>query len=85
MLIDCHTHVLGFGLEQTFREKFIRQALTCVFRSKGLLPVHRLPNEEDWKKIDLTGAPVNPEKLYKDYETFDKVVLLCYSVVVKSA
>ncbi len=79
MLIDCHTHVLGFGLEKSFREKFIRQALTCVYRSKGLIPVHRLPNDEDWKKVNLTGDPTDPEKLYKDYEAFDKVVLLSWS------
>lgn len=79
MLIDCHTHVLGFGLEQKFRQEFIKQAMMCVYRSQELLPVHRLPTEEDWKKLNVTGEPTDPEKLYKDYEAFDKVVLLAWS------
>ena len=79
MLIDCHTHILGFGLGREFNQEFMKRAMICVYRSQGLLPIHRLPSEEEWRKLNITGEPIDPDKLYKDYEAFDKVVVLAWS------
>jgi predicted TIM-barrel fold metal-dependent hydrolase len=79
MLIDCHAHVLAYGPDPKFRQEFIKQAMMCVYRSQSLLPVHRLPTEDEWKKLNITGEPTDPEQMYKDYGPFDKVVLLSWS------
>jgi len=57
----------------------MKRAIVCVYRAQGLLPVHRLPNEEDWKKLNITGEQIDPGMLYNDYRAFDKVVLLAWS------
>ena len=77
MLIDCHTHVLGFGDQQVVVE-FMKGALTCVYRTQGKLPVHSLPTEKDWESLELTGEPIDPIQLLKDHEIFDKIVISIY-------
>jgi len=79
MLIDCHTHVLAMGLNEEFAVQFNRQALLCVYRAQGLLPSHRLPTEEEWRKCNLSFQQTDPNQLLKDYKEFDKVVVLAFS------
>jgi predicted TIM-barrel fold metal-dependent hydrolase len=67
------------GLTEEFSIKFNRQALLCVYRAQGLLPSHRLPTEEEWKNCNLSFQQTDPAKLVKDYEEFDKVVILGFS------
>jgi predicted TIM-barrel fold metal-dependent hydrolase len=78
LLIDCHAHILTFG-EPQVATTFMREAMTCVLRTQGKLPVHQMPTEEDWKRVGLGGEPTTPEQLLKDFEMFDKVVILAVS------
>ncbi len=53
--------------------------LTCVYRTKGQLPVYRLPTDEDWRKTSYKDEPVDPKKLLYDLRNFDKIVILAWS------
>ena len=79
MLIDCHAHVLSYGTPEVMK-KLGKEAALSVFRAQGKLPAHRLPTDEEWDTLKLfTDKQAEPDKILKDYQAFDKVVLLSIS------
>jgi len=75
MIIDCHNHILLTG-DYPGAEKFIKEMCLGYFRSKGVLPVDRIPSEEDWNGLDYLWAPTHPDKFIQDHPGIDKSVIL---------
>jgi len=75
MIIDCHNHILLTGAYPG-AEKFIKEMTLGYFRSKGDLPVDRIPTDKDWKGMEYLWAPTHPEKFIQDHPGIDKCVIL---------
>ena len=75
MILDCHNHILLTG-EYPGAEKFIKEMTMGYFRSQGMLPVDRIPSDEDWKGLEYLWAPTHPEKFIEDHHGIDKCVIL---------
>ena len=75
MIIDCHNHILLTGAYPG-AEKFIKEMTLGYFRSKGVLPVNRMPIDEDWKGMEYLWAPTHPDKLLADHPGVDQCVIL---------
>jgi predicted TIM-barrel fold metal-dependent hydrolase len=82
MQIDAHSHILSLAADPDFTLEYGREGSLCIFRSMGLLPSHRLPDEDDWDASGYSGRGwplIGPEESLRDHPGFDKVVLLAVS------
>ena len=75
MIIDCHNHILLTGAYPG-AEKFIKEMTLGYFRSKGDLPVDRIPNDDDWRGMEYLWEPTHPDKLIMDHPGIDKCTIL---------
>ena len=79
MQIDAHSHILSLAADPEFTLEYGREGSLCIFRSMGLLPSHREPDEEDWEASGYSGRGwplIGPEESLRDHPGFDKIVLL---------
>jgi predicted TIM-barrel fold metal-dependent hydrolase len=82
MQIDAHSHILSLAADPEFTLEYGREGSLCIFRSMGLLPSHRVPDEDDWEASGYSGRGwplIGPEESLRDHPGFDKVVLLAVS------
>ena len=66
MQIDMHSHVLALAQDPEFNTVYGREGLLCIYRSRGLVPSHRMPTEEEgvneWAER-IGVDPIPDEKL----------------------
>lgn len=82
MQIDAHSHILSLAADPEFTLAYGREGSLCIFRSMGLLPSHRMPDEDDWEASGYSGRGwplIGPQESLRDHPGFDKVVLLAVS------
>ena len=82
MQIDAHSHILGLASDPEFTLEYGREGSLCIFRSMGLLPSHREPDEADWEASGQSGRGwplIGPKESLRDHPGFDKIVLLAVS------
>ena len=82
MIIDAHSHILSMAVDPTFNARYGREGFLCAFRSRGLLPSHRMPTEAEWEECGFSdrGFPdIGPDESIRDHPGFDKIVLLAIS------
>ena len=82
MQIDMHSHVLALAQDPEFNTVYGREGSLCIYRSRGLVPSHRMPTEEEWEASGYSrkGWPViGAKETIRDHEGFDKIVLLSVS------
>ena len=82
MQIDMHSHVLALAQDPEFNTVYGREGSLCIYRSRGLVPSHRMPTEEEWEASGYSrkGWPViGAKETIHDHEGFDKIVLLSVS------
>ncbi len=82
MQIDAHTHLLSLSADRSFTTAYGREGSLCIYRSRGLLPSHRLPTDAEWEEVGFhhDGFPVTgPEESIRDHPGFDKIVILAVS------
>lgn len=82
MIIDAHSHILALAEDPAFTVAYGREGSLCIYRSRGALPSHRTPTEEEWEASGYTskGWPIiGPEESARDHPGFDRVVVLAIS------
>lgn len=82
MQIDMHSHILALAADPEFNVDYGREGSLCIYRSRGLLPSHRMPTEDEWEASGFSrnGWPViGPNESKRDHPGFDKIVLLSVS------
>jgi predicted TIM-barrel fold metal-dependent hydrolase len=80
--IDAHTHILSLSADRDFTTAYGREGSLCIYRSRGLLPSHRLPTDAEWEEVGFhhDGFPVTgPAESIRDHPGFDKMVILAMS------
>jgi predicted TIM-barrel fold metal-dependent hydrolase len=80
--IDAHSHILSLAADPEFTLEYGREGSLCIFRSMGLLPSHREPDDDDWEASGQSGRGwplIGPQESLRDHPGFDKVVLLAVS------
>jgi len=80
--IDAHTHILSLSADRSFTTAYGREGSLCIYRSRGLLPSHRAPTEDEWEEVGFhhDGFPViGPAESTRDHPGFDRMVVLAIS------
>jgi predicted TIM-barrel fold metal-dependent hydrolase len=80
--IDAHTHILSLAADPAFTTAYGREGSLCIYRSRGMLPSHRAPSEDEWEEVGCShdGFPViGPEESIRDHPGFDRMVILAVS------
>jgi predicted TIM-barrel fold metal-dependent hydrolase len=80
--VDAHSHVLSLAADRDFTAAYGREGSLCIYRSRGVLPTHRLPTEAEWEEVSShqDGFPViGPAESIRDHPGFDRIVILAVS------
>ena len=79
---DAHSHILSLSADRAFTAAYGREGSLCIYRSRGLLPAHRVPTDAEWEEVGFhhDGFPViGPADSIRDHPGFDRIVVLAVS------
>jgi predicted TIM-barrel fold metal-dependent hydrolase len=82
VIIDAHSHILSLADDAAFTLEYGREGSLCIFRSMGIVPVHRMPTDAEWAESGMSGSGwplIGPAESLRDHPGFDKVVVLAVS------
>lgn len=82
MQIDAHSHILSLAADPDFTNQYGREGSLCICRSRGQLPSHRPPTDQEWEATGFSRAAwpvIGPVESVRDHPGFDKIVVLAVS------
>jgi len=80
--IDAHSHILSLSADREFTAEYGREGSLCIYRSRRLVPSHRLPTDQEWEAVGSSrdGFRVTgPKESIEDHRGFDRIVILAIS------
>lgn len=82
MLIDTHSHILSLAGDPEFTARYGHEGSLCIHRSRGELPSHRPPTDQEWAELESASRgfqTIGPDETVAAHPGFDKVVALAMS------